>query len=525
MPLDTYTVSHGVKIVSNSGSDATIFAGSSTDLATLAVTAQSSSIGSLFLRDDGVFLKKNADTDQLSDWVILNETGYVASTGVSDGGIITTGTSTNQYSIGSGNGIIVNELGDITDVSWTDKIDITPTNIATNTITYVGLDSNGGVVEQTTPFTPTQYRTIISLGMLIHNDLTDINTISNEQHVTFNTMSSVYDGFKSLGFFNVMGNVFGANGANLSIDKTAGSIFKMGSNYDTDINNPHQRTLLALTGPTFRYQFNDGTLGPEVTSIDPDNLDDGSGGLVGISNNRWSVQRIYSFASNIVKIQRGVAEFTTLDSAVNGIPTEGYITEESIEVDGLLRGWLVIKEGTTDLSDTGDALFLSAPKFGSSGGSAGGATITDLQTAYSNSVPTSEIVTTAVNGSLSIKEGTGDDLGFILEGKNNADVVTSSINGDGDIVAKSVNLGGNSTQILKADGSVEYGYYDFLINVEYTSVENTIASGVVLTCDFQGGTIYRFINSTENANGYPIEDSFYSDFDGTNLTNLIISRG
>tara|TARA_R100000808_G_C2155423_1_gene167870 strand:- start:16559 stop:17008 length:450 start_codon:yes stop_codon:yes gene_type:complete len=68
-------------------------------------------------------------------------------------------------------------------------------------------------------------------------------------------------------------------------------------------------------------------------------------------------------------------------------------------------------------------------------------------------------------------------------------------------------------------------WIDVAGDVEYTGVDTNIASGEVLTCAYKSDTIYRFINSTENVNGYPIEDSFYSNFDGTNLTNLIVSRG
>lgn len=89
-----------------------------------------------------------------------------------------------------------------------------------------------------------------------------------------------------------------------------------------------------------------------------------------------------------------------------------------------------------------------------------------------------------------------------------------------------------STQIIITDvglqgppGISAPSWIDVAGDVEYTGVEATIASGEVLTCDYKSDTIYRFINSTENANGYPIEDSFYSDFDGTNLTNLLASRG
>ena len=96
--------------------------------------------------------------------------------------------------------------------------------------------------------------------------------------------------------------------------------------------------------------------------------------------------------------------------------------------------------------------------------------------------------------------------------------------------------GGLAGQVLSKIDNTDYNtqwvddtdtlsWIDVAGDVEYTGVETTIASGEVLTCAYKSDTIYRFINSTENANGYPIEDSFYSDFDGTNLTNLIITRG
>ena len=116
------------------------------------------------------------------------------------------------------------------------------------------------------------------------------------------------------------------------------------------------------------------------------------------------------------------------------------------------------------------------------------------------------------------------------------DVIT--IDGVGALGPKGrgVPVGGTAGQVLaKIDGS-NYNtewvddsntvtWIDVAGDVEYTGAETTIASGDVLTADYKGGTVYRFINSTENANGYPSEDSFYSDFDGTNLTNLIVTRG
>lgn len=94
-----------------------------------------------------------------------------------------------------------------------------------------------------------------------------------------------------------------------------------------------------------------------------------------------------------------------------------------------------------------------------------------------------------------------------------------------------VPTGGTARQALTKIDSTDYNtafksnWYDYAFNVEYTGAETAITAGTVYTCTIDGGTIYRFVNSTNNANGYPIEDSFYTNFDGSNLTNLITTRG
>ena len=108
--------------------------------------------------------------------------------------------------------------------------------------------------------------------------------------------------------------------------------------------------------------------------------------------------------------------------------------------------------------------------------------------------------------------------------------------GDKGDTGQGIPAGGLAGQVLSKIDGTDYNtqwvddtdtlsWIDVAGDVEYTGVEATIVTGEVLTCAYKSDTIYRFINSTENANGYPIEDSFYSDFDGTNLTNLIVTRG
>ena len=106
-----------------------------------------------------------------------------------------------------------------------------------------------------------------------------------------------------------------------------------------------------------------------------------------------------------------------------------------------------------------------------------------------------------------------------------------------DIIIEPISSGGNipdgglKRQILvkntdsSGDYSWSYNFEDFLINVKYTGVESDISTGKVLEAVIDGNNVYRFISDTINSNGYPQEDSFYKDFNGVILNNLIKTRG
>lgn len=71
----------------------------------------------------------------------------------------------------------------------------------------------------------------------------------------------------------------------------------------------------------------------------------------------------------------------------------------------------------------------------------------------------------------------------------------------------------------------KFRYFDFLINVEYTGNEFITTNGKVLETVLDGDYYYRFISDTINTNNYPDEDSFYGDFTGSVLVDLITTRG
>lgn len=77
-------------------------------------------------------------------------------------------------------------------------------------------------------------------------------------------------------------------------------------------------------------------------------------------------------------------------------------------------------------------------------------------------------------------------------------------------------------QALEAAGGFDWGF--FVANSQYTGVDTVVASGIVRDYTLGINTIYRLV-TTAFGPLYPIEDSFYDDFDGVSLTNLLATRG
>lgn len=365
----------------------------------------------------------------LSNYETINSTGVIT------GGVLSIGTPNTTFSISDGSGVIVDNTSGsptITPVTWSGKTNIAATYVATNLVSYVAINSSGAVIQSATPFTNAEHRDYINLGSLVHVNLTNLDAVNNFQEVVISPTNQLSDLSDSLGIFNVSGNVFSANGANMTLNKSSGEVYSTGCNWDTDTKNPDVRTLASLTGLTFQYRFSTGTNGATGTSINPAIYDVG-GVSTAVPSNKFTIQRIYSFVSNNVKIQPGQAYYNSLAEAKAAIQTEAFITESSIAYNGLLRGFLVVREGATALNSATDAAFYEAGKFGSSTG-VGGQSVSTMQNTYDNSV-TPEILTDATRGALSIRRGSSEDTDNVLEVLNNASSITFSVTGNGVVSA------------------------------------------------------------------------------------------
>ena len=371
----------------------------------------------------------------------------VESTGIITGGALSIGTGgagvATSFTIAAGTGQIVDSTVSpptITPVSWSQKTDVAVTNILTQLVTFVAIDSGGNVIQSSTDFTPQQYREYISIGVVVHSNQTTVNAVNQAQTVAYAPISQLNDLYYGLGLFNISGNTFSANGANLKINKSVGSLFRRGANYSSLSTNPHVIATGALTQASLRMQNQTGAGSASGTDVDVANYDVGGVTTAISPGTRFSILRVFLFQSNLVAVQRGQDTYLSFAEAKAAIQTEVFVTNSVLAANGLLRGFIVAQANATSLSDTAKVFFIESGKFGSSTG-VGGLSVSTLQNAYNNS-SSPEILTNATLLGLTIRCGSGADTDIVLESQNSAGSTTFSVTGAGALISSTASFSG-----------------------------------------------------------------------------------
>jgi hypothetical protein len=446
----------------------------------------------------------------------------LSSTGVVSGGLLSIGTPTSTFSISDGTGVITDSAtGEEKTVSWTGQINIPVTNIATALITFVAINSAGAIIQQTARWTRAEHRTLITLGVVVHVNHSTVNAVDNQQQAALNPVGHISDLYAGLGFINVSGNIFSPNGANLNIDKSVGVMQALGANWDSDIDNPSHKTLASLPALTFQYRYQDGTNGATGTVIDPDTYDVGGTPTV-VPANRFTIQRAYSFIANDVKIQPGQIVYNTLAEAKGAIQTEAFVTEASIGENGLLRAFIIVRSGTTDLSDTADAEFIPAGKFGQTTG-IGGVSVSTMQDTYNNSTLDPEILTNDTNGAISFQRGTtGDDDDIVFNVRNGAGVPTFNVCGDGCA---------NGTELTITHVAAEPDTHAVIVDVDAAglgdvkAIDISYATGSIGPGIDEEGVLINVDESTSTGGRFVGFEVIGTDFGGAELYGLEVGVG
>jgi hypothetical protein len=224
-------------------------------------------------------------------------------------------------------------------------------------------------------FTQSQKRTTVVIGRIWNFDEgDDIKGVGQYKHGAFNTGKTVSDIAYTLGSLNISGNSFTATASGvLRLNRSAGEAFRYTANYVNNETSPNIYISTTVSGiSNYSYHIQGGSA-ENKAYIEP-GFYDLNGTKTAVPTDKWTVQRVYYYpVSNVVLVTYGQYLYDTYEDAVTAAPSENLMLNTETIEGSILRAFLVLKEGCTDLTDTDQATILEATQLGS-GGSSGGAT-------------------------------------------------------------------------------------------------------------------------------------------------------
>lgn len=332
-------------------------------------------------------------------------------TGLLHGGVVSTTNGTNTFSITSGSGLIVSfnaftgsdPYPTINFVNFTGSSNIPLQYSSSAQITYISLDTNGHVVQKTSPPTFSDFKTSIVLGRVLHQSGSVTNGAINTPPTAYGVNSNVADFVRAIGPLKINGHFLAASGSTtLALTKTSGDSYVEGRNYSLNPNIPNivlAANDLPVTVTKIYRQYmsgstpiiNTGVAAAGYPALDPTKYQDVNGTLQTVSVNDFTVQRIFWFpraVNNALFAYYGQATYTSIGDAVDSITTENFVEGDNTRSSAILVGYVVLKGNAANFTSNTVTRIYQASLFrgGSSGGgasSAGGTTnlssLTDVQ--------------------------------------------------------------------------------------------------------------------------------------------------
>lgn len=353
----------------------------------------------------GVSIATDADADTIT---ISSSAvgGTLDSTGIITGGVLTATIGGTTFNVSAGAGQIITYSAGVDSIStsletvtWDAFTNVAVTNIASQPFTYIYIDSDGNLNQQATPFTDDQYKDYIVIGHLCHIDLSTINLVTNDQNVSYGSAHRLLELIQTFGPIKKTGLTIGSNGTNLSVNRSSGQGYVIGSNYSSDQFEPDRITLSAKTPASLCRIYRDGSggyifdnnSGSYYNYVDPTKYDDGTGTLNVVNNNQWTVQRLYTFPSapDDIICYYGIQFYNSQGDALANMMYEPFSEAEITLLNSIFLGYLIVRGGAVDLSDLGDATFIQSGLFrglGTGGGSTTNLRLEDLSDVSISSV-------------------------------------------------------------------------------------------------------------------------------------------
>ena len=309
-------------------------------------------------------------------------------TGLLNGGLITTQSST-VYQISSGSGIIVNLNASLNNnpyptiqyLNWGNLSQSIAPLTSSYQQAFVGVQSDGTIYQQGTPFTPAQNDAVISIGNVLFQNQSTINGTKTQPYVAYG-LPQRQDIFTSaFGPLKLSGYVLAPSGSSTgSLIVGGGTAFSDGANYPVDPNNPSYVTDNGtLTSKIFRYYQSGSTWvyntngGAGFAAIDPSQYSN-NGTLTAVSPGDWSIQRAFWYPNSVTKaivVYYGNASYATEAEAAANIPYEPFVEAPNTAANAIYLGAIVIS-GNGVFTNTSTFKILPGGLFRQVGGSGGG---------------------------------------------------------------------------------------------------------------------------------------------------------
>jgi hypothetical protein len=317
----------------------------------------------------------------------------ILETGLLYGGVVTY--SGSNVFISSGSGIIAEHNATTSSevspmiqyVTW-NAITQSVSNIATQQVTYLYIDNNGSLQQQSTRFTSQQYHSYIPLGAVGHFDYTQVSAFGGGVQTAYDQGSQTSNFIDAFGPLKVSGYGLTGQTNSLRLSVGSGTSFIHGGFYQNDpefpsqITTPSQATAslarVQRSGSFIEFDTNAGNL---YTVVDPTKYDrDGDGTLANVGSGNWTIQRVFSDPkTGVLYVYYGQARYTSLLNALQFLPTDPFTEGDTFDFTTFV-GFLVLKGNTTDITDTADNSIINGGLFRGSGqGSGGGIALSNLE--------------------------------------------------------------------------------------------------------------------------------------------------
>ena len=447
------------------------------------------------------------------------------STGLLHGGVLSTTNGSTTFSITSGSGLIVNYNASTTTdpyptiqfLSWTAYISQSLTYVSSAQITYIGINSSGGIIQRTTPFDAIDYETSIPIGRVLHQSGSVTNGTITSPHVSYGLPGSHDIFVRAFGPLKLSGHVLAASGSTLGLIKTGGDSYVEGRNYTSNPSSPDlvlSTTDFALTGSKIFREYISGS-NPVIdtgigtagyTNIDPTKYVDSNGNLQTVAAGQYTIQRVYWFPNSVNRalfVYYGTAVYNSIDVAQASIADEGFVEGANTAGAAIFVAYIIVKSNATDLSNASQAKIIQAPLFraaGVGGGAAGGGTTTpgglDTYVQFNDGGSTFGGV-----AGLTFNKTTNTLSTTNLAVSNIATVSGSVILGDttSDVVYISGSVTASNGLLINGNLDVSGG----VITYGGTSVGGTAVGQVFEDTDTTGGSYGLVIKNAGTSNGKP----------------------